>query len=216
MRKILIGVVLALAFAMISLTLVGRSLPTPTGPAKSQAGKDQAAVELFAPVVTVVRVAQAKFVETVLARGHTAFRQDFVPFARRVARWGTYNSLAQLAIKSGAPGVPDFYQGTELWDFSLVDPDNRRPVDYGQRMTLLRTLCSTLSADGDRRPLLDGRVTGPPAPHLRSHRGGHEPPLHPPLRAGERTQARLAPPRPEAQGQVGPDRGPARLLGRHR
>ena len=54
----------------------------------------------------------------------------FVPFQARVAEIGIYNSLAQLVIKITAPGVPDFYQGTELWDLNLVDPDNRRPVDY--------------------------------------------------------------------------------------
>ena len=97
--------------------------------------------------------AMTRFVETVLAPGHSGFRADFVPFARRLARFGVYNSLAQLAIKIGAPGVPDFYQGTELWDFSLVDPDNRRPVDYQRRMTLLNQL-SAASRDGDRQAFL--------------------------------------------------------------
>ena len=81
--------------------------------------------------------AMGRFVEMVLSQDNTAFRRDFAEFAGRVARYGIYNSLAQLAIKIGAPGVPDFYQGTELWDFSLVDPDNRRPVDYRQRRELL-------------------------------------------------------------------------------
>jgi RND family efflux transporter MFP subunit len=78
MRKILIGIVLALAFAMISLTLVGRSLPMPTGPAESQAGKGDSTVELFAPVVTVVRVAGAEFVETVLATGSLVAREEIL------------------------------------------------------------------------------------------------------------------------------------------
>jgi (1->4)-alpha-D-glucan 1-alpha-D-glucosylmutase len=51
-----------------------------------------------------------------------------------------WNSLAQVLLKVAAPGVPDFYQGTELWDFSLVDPDNRRPVDYETRAQLLEGL----------------------------------------------------------------------------
>src|SRR5208283_2962967 len=55
------------------------------------------------------------------------------------------NSLAQTLIKMIAPGVPDFYQGTELWDLSLVDPDNRRPVDFELRAALLRR-CRSLSA----------------------------------------------------------------------
>ena len=84
--------------------------------------------------------ALTRFVETTLAPEHSAFRDDFLPVARRVAAAGIYNSLAQVAIKILAPGVPDFYQGTELWDFSLVDPDNRRPVDYGRRRDLLAAL----------------------------------------------------------------------------
>ena len=84
--------------------------------------------------------AMAAFVEGVVAPANTAFRGDFVEFARLVARCGLYNSLAQLAIKITAPGVPDFYQGSELWDFSLVDPDNRRPVDYARRRALLDQL----------------------------------------------------------------------------
>ena len=53
---------------------------------------------------------------------------------------GTQTSLAQTLIKLTAPGIPDLYQGTELWDFSLVDPDNRRPVDYEVRRRLLNEL----------------------------------------------------------------------------
>jgi (1->4)-alpha-D-glucan 1-alpha-D-glucosylmutase len=58
---------------------------------------------------------------------------------------GRINSLAQTLIKMTAPGVPDFYQGTELWDLSLVDPDNRRPVDFERRSALLAR-CAGLSA----------------------------------------------------------------------
>jgi (1->4)-alpha-D-glucan 1-alpha-D-glucosylmutase len=84
--------------------------------------------------------AMTRFVEAVLATDNRAFRQDFSKLHRLIARYGIYNSLSQLAIKIGAPGVPDFYQGTELWDFSLVDPDNRRPVDYERRRRLLAEL----------------------------------------------------------------------------
>ncbi|MPY73950.1 MAG: malto-oligosyltrehalose synthase [Alphaproteobacteria bacterium] len=56
-----------------------------------------------------------------------------LPFIRRIARLGLINSLAQLTLKLCVPGVPDTYQGAELWDLSLVDPDNRRPVDYALR-----------------------------------------------------------------------------------
>jgi (1->4)-alpha-D-glucan 1-alpha-D-glucosylmutase len=91
--------------------------------------------------------AMARFVEMVLSPSNGAFRRDFLELASRVARYGVYNSLAQLAIKIGAPGVPDFYQGTELWNFSLVDPDNRRPVDYQKRRELLDTMPDPLSGD---------------------------------------------------------------------
>jgi len=64
------------------------------------------------------------------------FIASFERLQRRVAYFGFINSLAQLVLKITSPGVPDFYQGTELWDFSLVDPDNRRPVDYAARRRL--------------------------------------------------------------------------------
>ena len=60
----------------------------------------------------------------------------------RLARLGMLVGLSQAAIKVASPGVPDFYQGTELWDFSLVDPDNRRPVDYATRKSFLKDLSS--------------------------------------------------------------------------
>jgi (1->4)-alpha-D-glucan 1-alpha-D-glucosylmutase len=78
------------------------------------------------------------------------FLADLRRFVPRVARLGRFNSLAQTLLRCTAPGVPDTYQGTELWDFSLVDPDNRRPVDYDARRKLL--------ADLDRRA-----ETGPAA-----------------------------------------------------
>ena len=66
-----------------------------------------------------------------------AFLEAFLPFQERVARLGVRNSLVQAALKLTLPGMPDIYQGAELWDLSLVDPDNRRPVDYGLRARLL-------------------------------------------------------------------------------
>ncbi|HEY8131038.1 MAG TPA: malto-oligosyltrehalose synthase, partial [Thermoanaerobaculia bacterium] len=68
------------------------------------------------------------------------FCGDFVRFQKRVAFYGAVNALSQVVLKGTAPGVPDFYQGTELWDFSLVDPDNRRPVDYERRSAMLRNI----------------------------------------------------------------------------
>jgi (1->4)-alpha-D-glucan 1-alpha-D-glucosylmutase len=71
------------------------------------------------------------------------FLEAFRPCAGRVARLGMVNSLAQLVIKCTAPGVPDFYQGNETWNFSLVDPDNRRPVDFGVRVAALGRVADT-------------------------------------------------------------------------
>jgi len=67
----------------------------------------------------------------------TRFRRELDAFAERVAWHGALNAIAQLVLKLTSPGVPDVYQGTELWDLSLVDPDNRRPVDFDERGALL-------------------------------------------------------------------------------
>ncbi|MGA8659269.1 MAG: malto-oligosyltrehalose synthase [Chthoniobacterales bacterium] len=77
-----------------------------------------------------------EFISHILAPEH-AFRTVFVETARKVAWHGMLNSLSQTILKLTCPGVPDFYQGTELWDFSLVDPDNRRPVDFQRRQQAL-------------------------------------------------------------------------------
>jgi (1->4)-alpha-D-glucan 1-alpha-D-glucosylmutase len=77
------------------------------------------------------------FVRALLTRDpKNRFLADFLPFERRVARLGLWSSLSQTLFKLTCPGVPDIYQGNELWDFSLVDPDNRRPVDYIRRQQL--------------------------------------------------------------------------------
>ena len=85
--------------------------------------------------------AVARFVETTL-RGSAAkrFLRSFVPFVRRVSIGGMVNSLAQLVLKVASPGVPDFYQGTELWQFDLADPDNRRPVDFSARESMVSSM----------------------------------------------------------------------------
>ncbi|MCC7104685.1 MAG: malto-oligosyltrehalose synthase, partial [Chloroflexi bacterium] len=76
------------------------------------------------------------------------FLSDFRGFQRTVAYFGVFNSLAQTLLKLTSPGVPDVYQGSELWDLSLVDPDNRRPVDFGQRIELLRNLRARMHEEG--------------------------------------------------------------------
>ena len=61
------------------------------------------------------------------------FLDSLQSFTQRTSLLGALNSLSQITLKATMPGVPDFYQGTEFWDFSLVDPDNRRPVDFAAR-----------------------------------------------------------------------------------
>lgn len=79
------------------------------------------------------------FVDKVLDRSESnQFMREFLPFQRQVAEYGIFNSLSQSLLKYAAPGVPDTYQGTEFWDLSMVDPDNRRPVDYEQRIACLQ------------------------------------------------------------------------------
>jgi (1->4)-alpha-D-glucan 1-alpha-D-glucosylmutase len=80
-----------------------------------------------------------RFIHGILQPG-SAFRADFEPFAARIATFGALNGLSQLVLKLTAPGVPDIYQGCELWDLSLVDPDNRRSVDFEHRIHLLGEL----------------------------------------------------------------------------
>ncbi len=85
--------------------------------------------------------AVAEFVEKILDRSpKNRFLESFLPLAEEVARAGAINSLSQVLLKLTAPGVPDIYQGNEVWEFSLVDPDNRRPVDYGKRAQMLDSL----------------------------------------------------------------------------
>ncbi|CAN5610446.1 malto-oligosyltrehalose synthase [soil metagenome] len=101
--------------------------------------------------------AVANFVEAVLAPDEgNLFLHEFVPFQRRIARLGAMNSLSQTLLKLTSPGVPDIYQGNELWDFSLVDPDNRCPVDYGLRRRLLAESKGVESFSGIRAMLEDG------------------------------------------------------------
>ena len=74
------------------------------------------------------------------AMGDMHFISDFKTFQKMISGFGMYNSLSQTLLKIASPGVPDFYQGTEFWNFSLVDPDNRRPVDYSEGRMLFEKL----------------------------------------------------------------------------
>jgi (1->4)-alpha-D-glucan 1-alpha-D-glucosylmutase len=78
--------------------------------------------------------------QTLLPSETNHFLNDIRPFQKKVAHYGVFNSLSQTLLKMTCPGVPDFYQGTELWDLSLVDPDNRRPVDFELRMKYIRQI----------------------------------------------------------------------------
>ena len=108
-----------------------------------------------------------KFTEAILDRTRpNPFLEDLAAFAQTVIiPVGLYHALSQTLIKITAPGIPDFYQGSELWDLSLVDPDNRRPIDYALRARLLaelQELCREAGADrrGLCRQLLEGRLDG--------------------------------------------------------
>ena len=87
----------------------------------------------------------------------TPFLEHFKTFQRRIAYFGRLNSLAQTLLKLTSPGVPDLYQGTELWDFSLVDPDNRRPVNFERRTKLLRAIKAKWKTEQGRERLIETR-----------------------------------------------------------
>jgi len=109
----------------------------------------------------------ARFVEGILDPARSSrFLDDFVAFHARIAHFGAFNSLAQTLVKITAPGVPDFYQGSELWDRNLVDPDNRHPVDWPLRRRMLDELTAATGMALDRaafaqelvKSMEDGRV----------------------------------------------------------
>ncbi|MFZ3237083.1 MAG: malto-oligosyltrehalose synthase [Stellaceae bacterium] len=119
-----------------------------------------------------------------------AFLGVFLPFQERIARLGMRNSLVQTALKLTLPGMPDIYQGAELWDLSLVDPDNRRPVDYRTRIELLAQISASLQKNRGaamlamladwRDPRIKLAVTATLLDYRRGHprlfsEGGYEP-----------------------------------------
>jgi (1->4)-alpha-D-glucan 1-alpha-D-glucosylmutase len=98
----------------------------------------------WANINTEYEEALTQFVRTTLElREGNLFLSDLVAVQRRLRRFGLLNSLSQVVCKLTAPGVPDIYQGNEIWDFSLVDPDNRRPVDYERRRRILSEIRQT-------------------------------------------------------------------------
>lgn len=97
-----------------------------------------------------------RFTREMLA--HPPFVAQARALAAEIASHGAVNGLAQLCLKLAAPGVPDIYQGCELWDFSLVDPDNRRPVDFAGRRTMLEDLGARHQPAELLANFLDGRI----------------------------------------------------------
>ncbi len=90
---------------------------------------------------TAYETAFHNFLDAILVRKpDNRFLASFLPFQSRMARLGIFNSLSQLILKITSPGVPDFYQGTEVWNFTLADPDNRNPVPFAPIQELLANL----------------------------------------------------------------------------
>jgi (1->4)-alpha-D-glucan 1-alpha-D-glucosylmutase len=108
-----------------------------------------------------------------------AFLETFLPFQSRIARFGACNSLVQVTLKLTLPGMPDLYQGTELWDLNMVDPDNRRAVDYAVRRRLLDEIKQAIRDDRQiamremMRRWTDGRCKMAVIATLLSHRRDH-------------------------------------------
>ncbi len=91
-----------------------------------------------------------QFIAKVMENPQSRFMVDMQKFHQEICASGLYNSLSQTLLKLTSPGVPDIYQGQEMWDFSLVDPDNRRPVDFGRREWLLREMVDLVQQPGGR------------------------------------------------------------------
>jgi (1->4)-alpha-D-glucan 1-alpha-D-glucosylmutase len=108
-----------------------------------------------------------------------AFLDSFLPFQAQIAQAGLHNTLVQTVLKLAVPGMPDIYQGAELWDLTLVDPDNRRPVDFTARADLLTELEAALARDrlGTMRALMadwrDGAIKLAVTTTLLHHRATH-------------------------------------------
>jgi (1->4)-alpha-D-glucan 1-alpha-D-glucosylmutase len=96
------------------------------------------------------------------AGGQPPMLLEVAALAARIARFGMWNALARLVVHGTVPGTPDLYQGDELWNLSLVDPDNRRPVDFALRSRLLDEIDQAFTAGGDERRELLRRLADSP------------------------------------------------------
>jgi (1->4)-alpha-D-glucan 1-alpha-D-glucosylmutase len=117
--------------------------------------------------------AMRDFVARILdSSSRNKFLPIFLPVAKEIVRLGAINSLTQTLLKLTSPGVPDIYQGTEIWDYSLVDPDNRRPVDYELRRKMFKSLSSATPGEL-MQTWPDGRIKLFLTKHLLQLRRGH-------------------------------------------
>src|SRR5207244_6645251 len=87
-----------------------------------------------------------------------AFLKEFMRLQDKVAYFGALSSVSQLVLKITSPGVPDFYRGTDVWDLSLADPDNRRPVDFNSRVSVLEELKNEAKPADLLKHWTDGRL----------------------------------------------------------
>ena len=154
-----------------------------------------------------------RFVRALLDPAVSAgFLASFAAFAARPALLGALNGLSQLALKALIPGVPDFYQGTERWDFSLVDPDNRRPVDFAARARMLDAPVEPLA--GLAPDWRDGRIKQALTHRLLKLRQDHDDVFrhggHAPLAAAGEHAAHVV-----AFARTGPHAEIVAVIGRH-
>ncbi len=98
------------------------------------------------------------FLDRIMATDDSPFLREAAAFVASIAPAGALNGLAQATLHLTVPGVPDLYQGTEFWDFSMVDPDNRRPVDFTARRAALEELGDTIDAPALLAAWRDGRI----------------------------------------------------------
>jgi (1->4)-alpha-D-glucan 1-alpha-D-glucosylmutase len=121
-----------------------------------KAAREAKARTSWAAVNTEYEEALTQFIRAALERREgNLFMADFCAFNARIVRFGLLNALSQTLLKLTAPGVPDIYQGNETWHFSLVDPDNRRPVDYAAHGQLLQRLTAGAAQDSPARALAE-------------------------------------------------------------
>jgi len=112
----------------------------------------------ISPNVEYDRAVQDFVAKVLHPSAENAFLEDFRQFQAPIAQAGMWNSLSQLVLKIASPGVPDFYQGNELWSFHLVDPDNRDPVDFDRRRKMLAKL---REKDADLEVLVERLMNNP-------------------------------------------------------